>query len=312
MGNSEENKKENNIKNSDLPKNKNNINILDRVISENCPIDDQNPIILSKGIYFNKFNCLEKKRNRDAKKSKLPKIKEQKLKKNNDKNKKILIKENNKENIEKKQIKGKEEKEDFLSISDKIIKSNIEKNKIHNEQNLKDNKEYIENCLKIIQIKDEKKYEQISKQYDKILRENNIFFEKIKNVINSYNSNIEGNNNTYSYECLTNNLYVKGIEGINQLSIILNIKNNGIFDWPQDNIFLLCDKEKSDIIAEDIQLISLKSQMAYSVNLIFKYLNLVFPGKHNSYLNLNINGKKYGKELKIVVEIIKKGNTTKI
>jgi hemerythrin-like domain-containing protein len=279
--------KDNYLKNDEYPP---------REISYEFPLDDPNPIMLAKDIYFNKINILGRKRNR------ADTIKENnKNEKHNLDNKSIILKE---ENIYA-DMGIKNGKSQTKIIDDSLImteKIKEDKNK-NNEKYNKDNKDYIENCLKHIKEENEK-FEEMNEKYDKKLK-NNILHERFKITFNSEKNNTD-ENIIYSYECLTNNLYVKGTEGIEQLSVLLNIKNNGNFDWLGENINLICDKEKSDILAEDIQLIPLKSQMTYSAYAIFNYLNLVPPGKYYSYINFNINGKNYGRELKIIIEIIKK------
>ena len=120
--------------------------------------------------------------------------------------------------------------------------------------------------------------------------------------------NEETKDDSYSMECLLKNFNVKGYQGTDQLSIKLFIRNNGKKDWPKDSVYLLCQKEKSDIFAEDMELNALKCKMISSINIEFKFLNLVLPGKYNCYLMLNVNGKNYGNEIKIEVEILKKEN----
>ena len=110
----------------------------------------------------------------------------------------------------------------------------------------------------------------------------------------------------YSLMCLTKNLVVKGYEGVDELTIQLNIKNNGNNDWPEKgNIFLICNEKKSDIIAEDIQLIPLKRQKVYSINVIINYISSFPAGIYNTYLDFNVDGKNYGRDIKIIVEILK-------
>ena len=128
--------------------------------------------------------------------------------------------------------------------------------------------------------------------------------ENIKNIINQ--------EDLYSYECLTENLYIKGIRGIDQLFIDINIKNNGKLNWPNENIFLRNDKEKSTIIADEIKIIPLMSGWVSKERIVFKYLNNLIPNIYYSYINLNINGKNYGKPIKIKVEIIENEEEKKI
>ena len=46
--------------------------------------------------------------------------------------------------------------------------------------------------------------------------------------------------------------------------------------------------------------------------IVYKYLNNLKPGIYNSYINLNINGKNYGKPMKIKVEILESEEDKKI
>ena len=115
----------------------------------------------------------------------------------------------------------------------------------------------------------------------------------------------------FSYECLTKELYVKGIQGVDHLSIDIKIQNNGK-DWPKDNIFLKNDIEKSQIGADEIKIISLLSGWHTTERIVFKYLNKVKPGIYYSYINLSINGKNYGKPIIIKVEILENEEDKKL
>ena len=112
----------------------------------------------------------------------------------------------------------------------------------------------------------------------------------------------------YEYECIPENPYVKGTKGVKQLSIDIKIKNNGISDWPKENIFLITNKKYSQINAEEIKIIPLKSGWVSTERIIFKYTDNLSPGIYYSYINLNINGINYGKPIKIKIEIIQNEN----
>ena len=147
-------------------------------------------------------------------------------------------------------------------------------------------------------------------------KENNIIKLQIKNNLdNKGKENINkiiNQEDLYSYECLNNNLYIKGMRGIDQLFINIRIKNNGKSDWPKENIYLKNDLKKSQIIADEIKLISLMSGWESEEKIVYKYLNNLKPGLYYSYINLNINGKNYGKPMEIKVEILENEEEKKI
>ena len=108
----------------------------------------------------------------------------------------------------------------------------------------------------------------------------------------------------YSYECLTELLYVRGVRGIKELFIDILISNNGKFDWPKDNIFLKSDDKYSQISSKEIKIISLKTGWESEERIVFNNLENKLPGIYKSYIYLNINGRKYGKPMIIEIEIL--------
>lgn len=319
-------KEEKNENKLDLSKSKSLNNSL-RSISNNYPIKEKNPIILSNDIYYNLNHNLGKKRLRNEIYNEVKNInKKEEISKKENKNKNIY---NNLLNIEK--------KNDILSKWDKIINNKIEENIKENQKNLLINEENINNCLKDIKDENEKKYKTISKKYDEMIERNDALYKKMKKLFHKTSEEIrekdikiislkeknkeylnslinleeDKSDENFSFICLTKNLKVKGFQGVSELSLNIVIKNNGENDWNSNNIFLLCNKDKSDIIAEDIKLNPLKSQSICTAKIEIKYLNLIFPSIYNVYMNFFVNGKKYGDELKIEVEILKKINQEK-
>ena len=293
---SSENENENSKENEDQKEEKKLVSPL-RVISNKYPFNEKNPIILSRNLYYIKKDetILNKKRSRENA--------ENNINLNKEKNMNKTVKKEDEDNI----ILNKEN--DILMKWDKMINNKIEENIKENENNLLINKEDINKCISDLKSENEKKYESISKKYDEVLSENNILYTKMKSLLNEDDiQNEETKEDSYSMECLLKNFNVKGYQGTDQLSIKLFIRNNGKKDWPKDRVYLLCQKEKSDIFAEDMELNALKCKMISSINIEFKFLNLVLPGKYNCYLMLNVNGKNYGNEIKIEVEILKKEN----
>jgi len=108
----------------------------------------------------------------------------------------------------------------------------------------------------------------------------------------------------YSYECLTENLYVRGVKGIKELFIDIVINNNGKLDWPKDDIFLKSDDKYSQIPSKEIKIISLKTGWESEERIVFNNLENKLPGIYKSYIYLNINGRKYGKPMIIEIEIL--------
>ena len=108
----------------------------------------------------------------------------------------------------------------------------------------------------------------------------------------------------YSYECLTESLYVRGVKGIKELFIDIVINNNGKLDWPKDDIFLKSDDKYSQIPSKEIKIISLKTGWESEERIVFNNLEDKLPGIYKSYIYLNINGRKYGKPMIIEIEIL--------
>ena len=315
-----------------------------RMLSNKYPIKENQPMILADGIYYNKKSVLGKKRQRqensdiqNKEEGNIKLIKKEKL--GNDKNneelneesqseeEKKLKKKITEENIIKNYLENKNlelKKEQSAEIEfvehKKIEKLKIQPNSrikysnsssfsFHNQFDNKKNK--VDNSVNfsIHKIYDNKKEKEekikIAKNSSNSFailsnHKNNKQQEKINNNINK---DIIYKDEEFSYDCLSKELYVKGVQGIDHLYIDITIENNGK-NWPKDNIFLRNDKEKSQIAAEEIKIISLMSGWQTKERIVFKYLNKIKPGIYYSYINLNINGKNYGKPIVIKVEIL--------
>ena len=352
MGNnsSSEEEEQQNIKNDEEKnENKKPSNEPLRTLSNKYPIKENQPMILADGIYYNKESILGKKHHRqensniqdnkeeNVKKKKTEKIdNELKVNVNSEKNEeeKKIGEKYIKNFLENRNLKLKREKSAELNFinhkeykklkaepSSRIKYSNVSSlsfcNKFDNKKIKADNSVNF-SIQKINKNKNEKE--------EKNIMENN----SLNNSLNSFMiiSNHENNkvkekiNNNlikediiqeeeFSYECLTKELYVKGIQGVDHLSIDIKIQNNGK-DWPKDNIFLKNDIEKSQIGADEIKIISLLSGWHTTERIVFKYLNKVKPGIYYSYINLNINGKNYGKPIIIKVEILENEEDKKL
>ena len=208
--------------------------------------------------------------------------------------------------LEIEEIRKKQKLEEKI-LSSYVVFPNNQNNKMEEERknNLDESPKKIDdNSFKIFASDT---FENKENNIIKLQNKNNIDIKGKENV-----NKIINQEDSYSYECLTDNLYVSGIRGIDQLFINIRIKNNGNADWPKENIFLRNDIEKSLIIADEIKLVSLMSGWETEERIVYKCLNNLKPGIYNSYINLNINGKNYGKPMKIKVEILESEEDKKI
>ena len=213
---------------------------------------------------------------------------------------------------------------------DNAINFSIEKlydNKIETNEKSEKKKDNLFNSYMLLKenennIKEEKKNnsEEKSNKPKQII--DNIFIfpsenSKIENKIIKIPQQSENENNQnenlfnsikqeeqYSYECLNENLYVRGVKGIKELSIDVNIKNNGKLDWPKEDIFLKSDDKNSQISSKLIKIISLKTGWISEERIVFNNLDKISPGLYKSYIYLNINGKNYGNPMIIDIEIL--------
>ena len=213
---------------------------------------------------------------------------------------------------------------------DNAINFSIDKlydNKIESEEKLK--KKIINPCNSYMLLKDDLNNEIEEKEEKKNMQDDkpkqiidNIFVfpsknSKVENKIikipqqsEKENKEKENINNSkqqeelYSYECLTENLYVRGVKGIKELFIDITINNNGKLDWPKDNIFLKSDDKYSQIPSKEIKIISLKTGWTSEERIVFNNLENILPGIYKSYIYLNINGIIYGKPMIIQIEIL--------
>ena len=323
-----------------------------RMLSNKYPIKENQPMILADGVYYNKKSVLGKKRQRqenseiqNKEEGNIKLIKKEKL--GNDKNNEELNEESQSEEEKKSKKKKIEEniiknylenknlelKKEQSAEIEFVERKKIEKLKIqpnsrikysnsssfsfHNQFDNKKNK--VDNSVNfsIHKIYDNKKEKDEKIKIAKNSSNSFAILSNHKNIkhqekINSnINKDIIYKDEEFSYECLNKELNVKGVQGIDHLYIDITIENNGK-DWPKDNIFLRNDKEKSQIAAEEIKIISLMSGWQTKERIVFKYLNKIKPGIYYSYINLNINGKNYGEPIVIKVEILENEEEKKL
>ena len=197
---------------------------------------------------------------------------------------------------------------DYIKTSKTIILPN--KKNIQNTKN--NNNHYIIDKNKTIN-KDETKVKE-KQQID-----NNIVEKTSLNYIDNKNNEISNNNlninteslieenefNNYSYKCLTNNLNFIISKGTKQLIFTMELENNGKLPWPENKTILSTDLSISNIKIKEIVLEPLKPGLKSSINGIFTDTDKLEPGKYESYLIFKVDGKKYGNNILINIEVLK-------
>ena len=312
------------------------------LVSSKNPINKNKQLFLADNIYLDKKSNLGKKRHRPedsniqnnqnkeefiSEKGKIINnninvLNENKFIKNN-----IYLKEE--QNIKAEFIGNKKFKKLEIEPSLNVTYSNekIKNNKIEREEKSKKKLMNPYNCqvfLRNDEISEKEEKEEKKNNTDEKPKPmiDNIFIypsdnSKIKNKIikipqQSQKENKERENlnkfikeeELYSYECLTESLYVRGVKGIKELFIDIVINNNGKLDWPKDDIFLKSDDKYSQIPSKEIKIISLKTGWESEERIVFNNLENKLPGIYKSYIYLNINGRKYGKPMIIEIEIL--------
>ena len=147
-----------------------------------------------------------------------------------------------------------------------------------------------------------------NKKLEDILNKKDINEKKQKNnnIIDSHiiiNEMTEFDN--YSYLCLTKNLYFSVNKRTKEHTFNLILKNNGIFPWPRKNTFLIKDSSLSNNIDVDkIFLEPLNPNNQDKIDIIFKNMENLLPGKYNLYLDFIVKNKNFGEKILIIVKIL--------
>ena len=137
-----------------------------------------------------------------------------------------------------------------------------------------------------------------------INNENNINIKKfinINKIEEQQEQEIE-----YSYECTNKQFLSEYISsGTNEVSIVVELKNNGDKPWPKDKTKLKYDK-KSYNIGEDIILKPQNPGQQEKYEILIKNLEKCFIGEIKFYLCFCVNEKNFGEKLSLNVVIIDK------
>ena len=157
-------------------------------------------------------------------------------------------------------------------------------------------KEENENCIDIHEDAENSR----NKMNDtKIVEKNNTGMKEIDLVHKKNNDKI----NKYSYKCLTKDLKLKMKKGTREVSFKLELENNGSSSWPENKTFLEVEISKSNINTDKIILSPLKPGDKCNVDILFKHMGKINPGKFQCCLSFILNEKKYGNEINIEIEV---------
>ena len=109
--------------------------------------------------------------------------------------------------------------------------------------------------------------------------------------------------NNYSYKCLTKDLKLNMKKGTREVSFKLELENDGSSSWPENKTFLEVEISKSNINTDKIILSPLKPGDKCNVDILFKHMGKINPGKFQCCLSFFLDDKKYGNDIDIEIEV---------
>ena len=123
----------------------------------------------------------------------------------------------------------------------------------------------------------------------------------------------EDNNMKFSFEVLNKNLTYNMNQGKDKfLDVRIVLKNNYGMSWNVGTTKLVCDKLRSNIICEDVNLPALSSEQKTEVRCLFHNVDTLEPRNYKCYLNFTVDNKIYGPPIVLSVNIIKQSVSTGI
>ena len=123
----------------------------------------------------------------------------------------------------------------------------------------------------------------------------------------------EDNNMIFSFEVLNKNLTYNMNQGKDKfLDVRIVLKNNYGMSWNVGTTKLVCDKLRSNIICEDVNLPALSSEQKTEVRCLFHNVDTLEPRNYKCYLNFTVDNKIYGPPIVLSVNIIKQSVSTGI
>ena len=109
--------------------------------------------------------------------------------------------------------------------------------------------------------------------------------------------------NDYSYKCLTQKLDTRQKYGEDSFNLKIDLKNTGYYKWPALSSILKCQKEKSTIFCDTVNLPEIDMNKETSATLNFNKCSKIPKGKYCCYVNCIINGQIRGETIQIKVFI---------
>ena len=91
-------------------------------------------------------------------------------------------------------------------------------------------------------------------------------------------------------------------EGTKEVSIEIELENDGEFYWPKNETFLITDEAKSTIKCQKINLLPLNPKAMSKVNIQFN-LDKLKKGIYKKYLVFNSKNENFGNNIEINIEI---------
>ena len=206
--------------------------------------------------------------------------------------------------------KLKEKKEEIIEFRDNINKKTQseenDKNEKENDAGIKileleqklNSMEKESKTLKEKNINLENKYEELNKKYKEKIDEKNLINTELDDITNK-----KVNKKNYSYEC-TNLLSLSAHKnlGVDEISIEINLKNNGSDNWPENDTKLICDRT-SRIICKDTLIDPLAPNEEKAYKITFKNLKGYKAGEYKSKLWFCINGEKLGEKIVLSIKV---------
>ena len=133
----------------------------------------------------------------------------------------------------------------------------------------------------------------------------------VNNKINKNNIKINKIDN-YSFKCLTENLNFFLLKGTKEANFMLELENDGTIPWPKDKTFLIKFSSKDSYKSQNIPLTPLNPGSKCFINILFKNMDKLMPGKYKTYFAFNVGGKNYGNNIKICIKIIEETDNSEI
>ena len=120
-------------------------------------------------------------------------------------------------------------------------------------------------------------------------------------------------NQKFSFDVLNKNLTYNINQGKEKfLDVRIVLQNNYGMSWNLGTTKLVCDKLRSNIICEDVNLPPLSSEQKTEVRCLFNNVNTLEPGNYKCYFNFTVDKKIYGPPIVILVNILKQSFSTGI